>query len=463
MSFGKLGAMGRGMGHLGALGNASISPPAGFNWPFATYPLTVRQTGANSFSTNFNPESYAAAALAGPVIYVAGNGSDAGSGTSGSPYRSIWKAIQAGNALAVPYKVSIDCSVSGSFPRENGFTNNNTLVPATQPAAFVATGGRAEVWTGSTLTWPGSPDPSFPNTYLVTRSNGSRVIYLGSTDANGDYLEIPQLADAAAVNASSYGWAQVGTNTQIQIRLPGGVAPTNSNCRVMLKTINNLVLGATSKDMYLSGIDLQGGSGAGVAMNAAATLNFIAVDCSAKFAGDSAAAVNGFKLDFITGLAALVRCVAACNEVDGINTHWSPGGTSGIYTLTIDCIGRNNGRDTATSCNGLTSHDGAISIDVNGQYFGNYGGNVVPIHTCQVWGLGTYAHDSNGDTSHGGSITPQDFNTKNTAKMWLQNCRSAVSTNSLVADDTSTILTRNFSGGVGQTQSAAAGATIGTF
>jgi hypothetical protein len=455
--------MGRGFGTFGAFGSASIPPPAGFNWPFATYPLTVRQTGANSFSTNFVPESYATAALAGPVIYVAGNGSDANNGTSGSPYRSIWKAIQAGNALAVPYKVSIDCSVSGSFPRENGFTNNNTLVPATQPAAFVATGGRAEVWTGSTVTFPGSPDPSFPNTYLVTRSNGSRVLYLGATDANGDYVELPQLADAAAVNASSYGWAQVGTNTQIQIRLPGGVAPTNSNCRILLKTINNLVLGATSKSIYLNGIDLQGGSGGGVAMNAASTMNFIAVDCSAKFAGDSAALVNGFKLDFITGLAALVRCVAACNEADGINTHWSPGGTSGLYTLTIDCIGRNNGRDTATSCNGLTSHDGAISIDVNGQYFGNYGGNVVPIHTCQSWCLGTYAHDSHGDTSHGGTIPEEDFNTQNTAKMWLQNCRSATSTNSLVASDTSTILTRSFSQGVGQTQSVAAGATIGTF
>jgi hypothetical protein len=47
MSFGKLGAMGRGMGHLGALGSPSASAygdgpaPPGFHWEFVIDDLTA--------------------------------------------------------------------------------------------------------------------------------------------------------------------------------------------------------------------------------------------------------------------------------------------------------------------------------------------------------------------------------------------------------------------------------------
>jgi hypothetical protein len=42
MAFGKLGAMGRGMGRLGALGRLPASagmpaPPAGYHWEYVTY------------------------------------------------------------------------------------------------------------------------------------------------------------------------------------------------------------------------------------------------------------------------------------------------------------------------------------------------------------------------------------------------------------------------------------------
>lgn len=444
------------------LGGAGVaSPPSGFNWPFATYPLTVRQTGPYAFTTSFVPEAYAAAALAGPTYFVNGStGSDAAAGTSlGTAVKSIWKATQLGNAAAVPFNVSV-AAIAAGYPRENGFSNTSTPVPNTQPAAYVATGGTVECWIGSTLTWPGTPDATFTNCYVAARSNVSQIIDVSATDANGDYLRMVQVADAATCNSTPNSWAQVTTN--IYVHRTNNDAVTNANTRALLKATPNFVQDGTSKDVYLKGFAFQGGTAAAVACTAAATMNFIAVNCRAQYAGDSATNVNGWKIDYMTGLAALVNCIGSQNEADGINTHWTPGGTPALFTLTINCKGYNNGRDTVQSCNGLTSHDNAINIDVNGEYYGNYGANCIPINGNQMWCLGTYAHDSVGDVSHGGSTTPTDFQTQATAVMWLQNCRSAVSATSLLASNTSTIKTRNFLPGGGQSPGAGGG-TITTF
>ena len=459
-----------GLGHLGAKGGfgsvgasraaTTLAPPAGFNWPFATYPIAIKKTGA-TFTTNFVPENYATAALAGPSYYVnCSTGNDANPGTSGSKVKSIWKATQLGNAGGVPFNVQADY-VSAGCPRENGFSNVSTTVPNTQPAAYIAVGGTLEIWTGSTLTWSGSPDPTFTTLYTTTRASVSQVINPTILDAYGDPIMATQYADAATANAASgSAWAQVGST--LYVKWVGGAAVTNANTRALLKATPNFVTDATSKDVYVKGFFFQGGANGAVAMTAAATMNFVAVNVKAGYAGDSTNSVNGFKLDFITGLAALVNSVGTNAQADGINSHWTPGGTPGLYTLTINSVGRNNGRDTVQSCNGLTSHDGVISIDVGGEYFGNFGANVIPINASQTWAVGTYAHDSLGDVSHGGATTPTDFQTQNTATMWIQNGRSAVSATSLLASNTSTIKTRNFLPGVGQSPGAGGG-TITTF
>ena len=443
------------------LASTSLTPQTAFNWPFATYPITVTQTGEYEFITNFNPESYATAALAGPTYYVNGStGSDANNGTTPAlAVKSIWKATQLGNATAAPFNVSV-AAIAAGYPRENGFSNVSTTVPNTQPAAYIATGGTVECWTGSTLTWPGTPDPTFTNCYVAARSNVSQIIDTSALDANGDYLRMVQVADAATCNTTPNSWAQVTTN--IYVHRTNGDAVTNANTRAMLKATPNFVQDATSKDVYLKGFAFQGGAAGSVAMTAAATMNFIAVNCRAAYAGDSATSVNSWKIDFITGLAAFVGCYGSQGEADGFNTHWTPGGTPGIFTLTINCKGYNNGRDTVQSCNGLTLHDGCIGIDVMGEYWGNYGANVIPINNCQLWCIGTYAHDSQGDVGHGGVTTPTDYQTQATAQMWLQNCRSAVSGTSLLASNTSTIYTRNFLPGPGQAVGAGGG-TITTF
>lgn len=447
------------MFHPGVVANASLDFPSGFTWPQSTYPLDFGYDGTK-YTSDFDPTAYAAAALAGTQYFVnVGTGSDVADGfTSGTAVKSIWKAIQLGNATATPYRVSI---APGSYPRENGFTNTGTLVPATQPAAFVASGAGVECWTGSTLTWPGSPDATFTSTYKVTRGSVARVLNIGATDANGDYAELTRVADATTCNSTPNSWAQSGSD--LYVHRPAEAAPTNLNTRVLLKSTPNLQTGATSKDMYVSGIDFQGGNVGCVYLGAAATLNFMAVDCSAKFSGSSTDLVDAWRLDNITGIVGLVRCTAACAAKDGINFHWSPGGTPTLYGITVDCIGRNNGRDTSTSNNGLTLHDDIIAVDVNGEYYGNYGTNVIPINACLMFCLGTYAHDSEGDTGLGGTSGPIDYQTQMTARLWLQETRSATSTNSLSAANTSVIRKRRHTATGGQTEVVGAGATIAQF
>jgi hypothetical protein len=431
---------------------AIVSLESGFDWPYETYPVTFGWNGT-SFTCDLDPEDYAAAALAGTQYYVdVDTGSDVADGlTSETPVKSIHRAITLGNATAAPFRVAV---AAGSYPRENGFTATGALVPATQSCAIIGT-GLVECWTGSVLTWPGSPDATHTSTYKVARSAVARVINLTTDDANGDYDELTKVADAATCNSTPNSWAQVAGD--LYVHRTDEEAPTTANTRVLLLSTANLQTGATSKDIFVSGIDFQGGAGGAVSVQVAATLNAMFVNCTGKFAGAVGVNVNGFAFNNFTGLAALKNCVGACNENDGISGHLSSGE---YYMLTIDCIGRNNGRNSALSCNGLTIHGNVRGIDVNGEYCENYGANVIPVNTSQMFCLGTYAHDSYGDVVHGGSTVPTDYQTQNTAELWLRGAGASGSEQSLVASDTSIIRTRKFTEGVDQDRVSSAGATI---
>ncbi len=425
-----------------AVENTGVGIPAGHGWPSGSYPFDLGYNGAK-YTCDFVPTAYATAALAGPTYYVnSATGNNANTGLDPAlPLQSIWRATALGNTAAVPFNVRVAVTAL-MYPREHGFTNNGTVTPNTVAAAYIATGGVAEVWVGSVLAWPNFSDVAFPNTYKVARSLVSRVLDLSATDVYGDYVELTKVADAATCNSTPNSWVQVAGD--VYVHRTGETQVTSANTRVLLQTIANFFTNGTSKDVYLKGFDFQGGTAGAVAMTAAATLNFIAEDCKAGYSGDSAVNVNAWKIDYITGLAALVRCTGRRAVADQINAHWTPGGVPGLYLLTIDCVGRNTATvGNVQSCNGLTTHDDVIAVDVNGEYFGNAGANVIPVQACKMYCLGTYAHDSLGDIAAGGATPPTDFQSQFTAQLWLQETRSAHSTISLVASNTSTIRKRN--------------------
>jgi hypothetical protein len=435
-----------------------IAPPAGLGFPFSTYPLVIRQRGGR-FLTDFRPEAHAAAALAGPSYYVdIATGNDANAGTAwGSAVRSIFRATQLGNGGGVAFQVRVK---AGTYPRASNFTDNGTMVVPTQDAAYRAEGGRVTCWAGNDLTWPATPEASYPDCYRVSRGNTLRVLDLAHETPAGDRVEFVKVADVAACQSLPGSWAQVGSD--LYLHRADGVAPTNANTRALL-VVDAFALDGTAKSVYLEGFDFEGGSNGGVFAHDAAVRDLIFVDCSAKFAGGAAYLFDAFRVQDTTGLVAFVRCVAACAAKDGFNLHWSLGGTPGLAHLAIDCDGHGNGRYSSLSNNGLTSHDGIVGIDVGGRYRGNYGANLASIGSSRLWCVGTIAGDSLGDTSLGGVTGPRDFNTQDSARYWLEQTQSFGSAVSLAADGSSTSLKRRHRTGVGQVEQAGAGATIAAF
>lgn len=438
---------------LGLVAGSNIVAPAGLQWPQGSYPVSARWNGSK-YVTNFNPASYAQPALSGPVYKA---DLDAGNDTTGNglstPVKSVWKAQQLLNATGQPGLITVKKPAGIYCPREYGVSNSSTAVPNTVPTAIICDPG-TRFFAGSFLSWPGSKDATYTNSYRVARSNVSRVLDIVNVDSSGNPTDLIKRTSGTLVNSTA-GWAQESTDLIVQ-RLDG-LAPTNSNTIVLLKATPQLVTDATSKDLYVKNAAFHGGTSGAVACTAQATLNLMLEDVFAGYAGDDLVNVNAYKFDYTSGLIAAVRCSGAYAEADIFNDHWTPGGQCLHSLLTIDCIGYEAGRDTTLSCNLWTIHDTCRGWDIGGDYSRGYGANVIPIGSSVAFGLGTYAHDSYGDVSHGGVTTPTDFQTQNSAQLWLQGTRSSGSATSLLASNASTIYKHNHTSGPGQTEGAGGG------
>lgn len=430
--------------------------PVGFSFPFTRYPITFRWTGSAWVST-FSAPAYAAAALAGTTYYVdIATGNNANTGlTTGQKLKSIHAAVTKGNATGASFNIVV---TAGTYPRNHGPTNSATVFP-TQPCAMVATGGRVISGAMDDLTW--TVNGTYANVYQTTRSNVLRVIDMGHTDAYGDYTELAQVADLATCAATEDSWAQVSTTLYVN-RLDNAVV-ADANTRALI-LVDNMKLDATTKDFYAKGFDFLGGQGGAVQLNSGVG-NQIFDDCSAKFSGGPAALLDGFRIVDVQGLTAFVSCIANQNAKDGFNWHRTSAPAGSVVGLLVNCVGKNNGRYTSQSNNGLTAHEDVTLIDVNGLYVDNYGGTVHIIDSSQLWALGSSASGSRGDISLGGGLGPQEFRTEGTSRMWLDraiaNARSS-GDYAVRALDTSIILKRNVTIVKG-VQNAAAGATIGAY
>jgi hypothetical protein len=430
-------------------------PPAGLGFPLADYPLAIRQRGGR-FLTDFRPEAYAGAALAGPTYHVdIATGSDANAGTDwGTALKSIFVATQLGNAGGAPFNVRVR---AGVYPRANNFTNNGPMVVPTQPAAYRAVGGRVTCWAGHDLAWPATPHATYGNCYAVARSTVTVVLDLAAQNAFGDPPELVRVADAATCNATPGSWAQ--ESGTLYVRRADGAVPSSANTRVLI-VVDAFALDAAGKSVFLEGFDFQGGANGGVFVHGTATRNVILVDCSARYAGGPSHAGDGFRIEDNGGTAAFLNCVAAANASDGFDIRWSLGGTPALRPLAIGCQSYGNGRHAHVSNNGFACHDGLSGIVVGGDYHDNHGANLRVAGAARLWCLGTVAQASLGDAVRGGTVPPVDFQATGAAQFWLEQTRSAVSTYAFAAADTAAIRLRQHAKGAGQAELASGGASI---
>lgn len=399
------------------------TPPESLGWP-AAYHFQAAELPNGKFAALVNPRALVDQRIwSGPAYYVATNGNDTtGTGLSAAPVRSIWKAVQLGNSNGTPYRVMIGAGMYRMTNSMNGYPSGwptppvSALIEPTQPCAFIAHNGRVEHSAMKDVsTFPTVKDGTYGNCYVLPNTEGTRRVFDRLTfDQYGNFTELVNAASLAACDATPNSWYQSGSS--LYLNRTDGVAPTFNNTLTLQNTYTAAFLSNTS-DLYFEGIDFLGGNSGALHIDPVSTRNVVAVGCSFRYAGSSAFGISGLRVRRVTGLCAFFRCFASGNSTDGLNFHAD--GSSGMYVLTSQCRAIANGVSPNTSCNGWTTHDNVIGIDIGGEYGPHLDGACVhAIETTKSWLLGTVARRSTLNGSAGNS----PFKVSNSGAMTLEHC-----------------------------------------
>lgn len=427
---------------------ARYSPtmPAGLGWNTTRWPITftlrdvagsLRAIATPSISPEavFDAVSTARSAP-GATFYVNGaTGADANDGSSGLPFKSIWKAVVAANTAAVPTKIVVDAATY--FRTNNPWYNGGSGVLPTVDLAFIARNGRAIV---GTFDPPGTPsrDATHLNTYSWTVASVNRVCDMTRTDRFGNYVELQQVSTAALCNVIGDSWALVAGTVYVNRR--DQVAPSNTNTRLFRPSTFN-VRATSNVSLYFGGtvagdgFDFEG-SGTTAVLDVTMTTPgstaraICAVDCSFKYAGGATdTTARCVSIDSLPGIAYFLNCRGDGAQTDAFNSHNINSATlDGFppHMLTVNCTGFDSGRPGQVSCNGWTTHENIIGLDACGYYKVSHGGMIRSIGTSKSWLLGTVAEDDHGDLwAASGVVPPTAFRVDDTAVYWCDRTRIA--------------------------------------
>lgn len=460
-----------------AVAQASVSGyvqreiPAGLGWDSTSYPIQIFTADpGDGYVTGWHPKQSAAyaACLAGPAYYVSPTGSDStGTGAQATPYRTIWKAQQAANAGGVPARIIV---AAGTYNKDQNFTVGISANQPTVDTLYIAS-GVVTVTTHAAVTF--AADATYANTSSASRTSVARVFDLRERDRRtGLYREFTKVADATVCNRSAWTWAQVGST--LYVNRGDGVLAADSNTRVLLSVTN--AVAQTAVSLFYCAEDsrsqwaLEGGAAGCMVHSYSATTGqriLYAESMSARYAGTAGdtSLANGFAPNSVRGIAWFEDCSGDGNKSDGFNWH-DGNGVGSCHFVTVRCSANGAGVYAATSCNGWTSHENCVAIDVGGTYQMGAGGTVHTINTTKTFCAGTLARWSIGDRHFGGAFVPAEFRVSDAAEVWLDGCGAEVLTRGegyhLFASDTGKIHTRSMRQS-GMHIARAVGATIDTY
>jgi hypothetical protein len=365
-----------------------------------------------------------ARAAPGTTLYVniqTGNDTS-GTGTSAAPFQSIHKAVTAANAGGQPATVFV---AAGDYPRANNPSNGGAVLP-TVDIAFVATGGRVRTGAYDAFSAPAA-DATYTNCYSFAVATVNRVIDRASIDRFGNAVELTGVATAAQCNARPGSWALVAGT--LYVNRADAAAVTNANTRVFRSGTASVKVSAPIS-LYLGGalagdgFDIEGGSSAACLNYAPASVPaamkaVVADSCSFKYAGGAAeTGACGVAVNSVHGLCALVNCAADANATDGFNAHNTTAPAAATHFVTVNCSASNNGRAPGVSCNGWTTHENVVGLDVAGVYRGNRGGTMRSINSSSSWLAGSRAEGDCGDLANGGALIGTALRVDDTARYW---------------------------------------------
>lgn len=365
-----------------------------------------------------------ARAAPGTTLYVniASGNDSTGTGASGAPFQSIHKAVSAANTAGQPATVFV---AAGDYPRANNPSNGGTVLP-TVDVAFIATAGRVRTGAYDMFAAP-TADATFPNCYSFVVATVNRVVDRANVDRFGNSVDLVNVATAAQCNVRPGSWALVAGT--LYVNRVDAAAVTSVNTRVFRAStatmkatspISLFVGGALAGD----GFDFEGGSSAaclnyGASTVPAAMKAVIADGCSFRYAGGvSETGSCGVAINSIHGLSAMFNCSADANATDGFNVHNSTAPSAATHFLTVNCSASNNGRSPGVSCNGWTTHENVVGLDVAGVYRANRGGTMRSINTSLSWLAGSRAEGDTGDQANGGALIGTAIRVDDTARYW---------------------------------------------
>lgn len=371
-------------------------------------------------------------ALANPgaTFWVSPTGNNDAAGTFAAPFRSIWRAVQAGNAAGVPTRVNVN---AGHYSRSLGFHGGGGTIYPQVDMAFVAAAGRVQVSNSDPIVGF-AVDSTHSNTYSKDLANCDRVLDLTDVDEYGHFADLVRVGTASLVNVTPNSFAL--ESGKIYIRRRDGKAPTDVNTQLfraeasvrLYRPVNIYIGGGpNATGMW----DFRGGAAgvlvarieAGVAPAPGQRNVLVCASASFNYGGEyGGAGVDGVALSRWQGLAAFFNCEASRNNKDGFNAHNDSAGgyaSDAPYILLVNCRGYDNGRGL-TSSNGLTIHEDYVGIDVAGDYRWGHGGTISNIGASRMYLLGTYVEGDSGDLGSGGGILPAAVKVGDSAKIWAE-------------------------------------------
>ena len=362
-----------------------------------------------------------------------------GTGTSGSPFNSLWACRQAIDASGAPGYVNVLGGNTLVATRYRNFSNSGAVTATAQHSVWVVTGGPVEVSTHETgLIY--TADSTYTKAYKVTRSDGTtappNTAFILDTQyrkRGGEYLAYEQVSSIKECDARPGSCYCPGGTNAPYVHPLDGVAPTDARFRCIEAGGNLTISGTTQATFVLlagdgnSSWQLYGGDagcwrtnysgGAGGTDVIHGAENFAAYYSGSS---NSAGVIGGVGIQNLNGLAWF--CEGNPSSCDHASDDWNfhnPLGCN-MYVCTLNVRGDRAGLwSPNVSCNGWTNHDNIPAI-VHPVSLEDCRGNTLHcIGTTKTLVIAPKVGGSQGDRMNTGSNNPGEIKVEDTGQMWV--------------------------------------------
>jgi hypothetical protein len=365
--------------------------PTGFSWaPFANYFISA----SGKAEVAFNVKDFALSNEAVSIVDVFvdyENGDDSNQGNVRLPKKTISAALALGSAGIIWIKSATN------------YNSASMVVDSSYSKPFL----QIKSWSGKPVTIWNGPDPSdlswtvsggFSATYETGVSSAFGVFDTTIVDEDGRYKGLTERSSATEVNNNPGSWYFDSGTSTLYVRRYTDSAPGQD----LLVQSNGGIRVEDNKALLLENVKWQSGDPVkAYAANGNKPRFYM-------YGGELSYALN-FGLDADGADSFVENVVAYGCGLDNFNYHEDSTGSLNCNAIEINVKSYGSGsikKGGAENKNGSSMHDSGNIIRINGEYYGNYGPNVIDTTNGVSLNVCTLAEDS---------IAPSDGQNRNFA------------------------------------------------